>query len=165
MHGLVAANTVVAATACSVWDVYGSLQVLTIINTCLPNVLGTVKVLQGDGHVGTLLNVTFPPGTPGVGYMKENITKVDNKRRVKETETVEGGFLASGFKRYITQYKVIEKNYTSSIIRSTIKYEIDDKLANLTSLVNTNLVEILAETVGKYLTEIAPSPSPSPSPY
>ncbi|XP_044500177.1 norbelladine synthase-like [Mangifera indica] len=131
-------------------DIYGSLQVLTIINTYLPNVLGTVKVFEG---------------TPGVGYMKEKITKVDNEKRVKETETIEGGFLASGFKRYITQYKVIEKNYTSSIIRSTIKYEIDDKLANLTSLVNTNLVEILAETVGKYLTEIAPSPSPSPFPY
>ncbi|KAJ0015035.1 hypothetical protein Pint_21000 [Pistacia integerrima] len=158
MHGLVAANTVVAASACSVWDVYGTLQVLTIINTFLPNVLGTVKVLEGDGHVGTLLNVTFSPGTPGVGYMKEMITKVDNKKRVKETETIEGGFIALGFKRYITQYKIIEKNSTSSIIRSTIKYELDDKLANLTSLINTKLVETLAETVGKYLTEKTPPP-------
>ncbi|KAJ0013699.1 hypothetical protein Pint_21010 [Pistacia integerrima] len=158
MHGLVAANTVVAASACSVWDVYGTLQVLTIINTFLPNVLGTVKVLEGDGHVGTLLNVTFPPGTPGVGYMKEMITKVDNKKRVKETETIEGGFVALGFSRYITQYKIIEKNSTSSIIISTIEYELDDKLANLTSVVNTELVETLAETVGKYLTEKTPPP-------
>ncbi|XP_031252009.1 S-norcoclaurine synthase-like [Pistacia vera] len=158
MHGLVAANTVVAASACSVWDVYGTLQVLTIINTFLPNVLGTVKVLDGDGHVGTLLNVTFPPGTPGVGYMKEMITKVDNKKRVKETETIEAGFIALGFSRYITQYKIIEKNSTSSIIISKIEYELDDKLANLTSVVNTELVETLAETVGKYLTEKTPPP-------
>ncbi|XP_031251423.1 phytohormone-binding protein-like [Pistacia vera] len=118
--------------------------------------LPDVIVLEGGGHVGTLLNVTFPPGTPGVGYMKEIITKVDNKKRVKETETIEGGFIALGFKRNITQYKIIEKNYTSSIIRSTIKYELDEKLANLSSLANTKLVETLAETVGKYLTKKTP---------
>ncbi|XP_031251462.1 S-norcoclaurine synthase 2-like [Pistacia vera] len=158
MHGLVAVNTVVAASACSVWDVYSTLQVFTVINTFLPNVLGTVKVVEGDGHVGTLINVTFPPGTPGVGYMKEIITKVDNMKHVKETKAIEGGFIAQGFKRYITQYKIIEKNFTSSIIRSTIEYELDHKLANLTSVVNTKLVQKLAETVGKYLTEKTPPP-------
>ncbi|XP_031258814.1 S-norcoclaurine synthase 1-like [Pistacia vera] len=158
MQGLVVANTVVAATACSVWDIYGSLQVVTIINTFLPDVLGTVKVLEGDGQVGTLLNVTFPQGTPGVGYMKEKITKVNYKKRVKETQTIEGGFLALGFKRYTTQYKIIENNFTSSIIKSTIKYEVDDKLSNLASIVNTKLVETLAETVGKYLTVKKASP-------
>ncbi|KAJ0013700.1 hypothetical protein Pint_21011 [Pistacia integerrima] len=85
--------------------------------------------------------------------MKEKITKVNYKKRVKETQTIEGGFLALGFKRYITQYKIIENNFTSSIIRSTIKYEVDDKLSNLASIVNTKLVETLAKTVGKYLTE------------
>ncbi|XP_044467755.1 norbelladine synthase-like [Mangifera indica] len=160
MHGLVAANTLVAASAASVWQVYGTLNVLAIINTYLPDVLGRVEVLKGDGHVGTILNVTFPPGTPGVGYMREEIIKVKNKTRVKETKTLKGGFIALGFKRYVTQYKIIKKNSTSSIIRSTIKYKIDHKLANLTSLVNTDLVQILAETVGKYVTgELAPPPS------
>ncbi|XP_031251980.1 uncharacterized protein LOC116109888 [Pistacia vera] len=111
------------------------------------NVLGTVKVLDGDGHELRYF-----------GYMKEMITKVDNKKRVKETETIEGGFIALGFSRYITQYKIIEKNSTSSIIISTIEYELDDKLTNLTSVVNTELVETLAVTVGKYLTEKTPPP-------
>ncbi|XP_031272242.1 S-norcoclaurine synthase 2-like [Pistacia vera] len=119
---------------------------------------GTVKVLEGDGHVGTHLNVTFPPGTPAVGYMKEMVTKVDNKKRVKETKTIEAGFIALGFSRYVTQYKIIEKNSTSSIIRLTIEYELDDKLANLTFVVNTEIVETLAETVGKYMTEKTPPP-------
>ncbi|XP_044483873.1 norbelladine synthase-like [Mangifera indica] len=160
MHGLVAANTLVAASAASVWEIYGTLQVLTIINTYLPDVLGRVKVLEGDGHAGTILNVTLPAGTPGVGYMEEEITKVENKKRVKQTKSLKGGFIAMGFESYITTYKIIENNSTSSIIRSTIKYKIDHKLANLTSLVNTNLVETLAETVGKYLTgNLAPPPS------
>ncbi|KAJ0013309.1 hypothetical protein Pint_20998 [Pistacia integerrima] len=90
--------------------------------------------------------------------MKEMITKVDNKKHVKETETIEGRFMALGFGRYITQYKIIEKNSTSSIKRSTIEYELGDKLANLTSVVNTELVETLVETVGKYLTEKTPPP-------
>lgn len=90
-------------------------------------------------------------GTPGAGYMKEIFKTIDEEKRVKETETIEGGFKALGFEYYKIRLEIIEKNGESSIIKSSVQYEVDDKLANLASEVTTKPLEIMAEAIGKYL--------------
>ncbi|XP_031261999.1 S-norcoclaurine synthase 2-like [Pistacia vera] len=153
MHGQLSQDTVVAAAASAVWDVYRGLELGRLVNQLLPDVLGKVEVIEGDGSVGTILKVTFPPGTPGTGYMKEIFTKIDEEKRVKEAETIEGGFKALGFNVYRARFEIIEKDSATSVIRSTIEYEVDDELANLASHVTTKQVEILAEAIGKQLCE------------
>ncbi|XVE90432.1 hypothetical protein DITRI_Ditri20bG0077300 [Diplodiscus trichospermus] len=74
----------------------------------LSDVIGRVQVLEGNGGVGTLVKITFPP----------------------------------------------EKDSESSIIRSSIEYEGDDKLAEVASShVSIKPLEIIAETIGKHLSE------------
>lgn len=48
--------------AADVWEVYGGLLVGDLIPKLLPDVFSKVEVVEGDGSVGTVLLVTFPPG-------------------------------------------------------------------------------------------------------
>ncbi|XP_031285906.1 S-norcoclaurine synthase 2-like [Pistacia vera] len=152
MKGQLSAETVVGATASSVWEVYKGLELGRLVDRLLPDVLGKVEVIEGDGGVGTIVKLTFPKGTPGAGYIKEIFKKIDEEKRVEETEMIEGGwFKVLGFESYIIRLEIIEKGGESSIIKSSIEYEVDDKLANLASEVTTRPLEIMAEAIGKCL--------------
>ncbi|XP_022744607.1 S-norcoclaurine synthase 1-like [Durio zibethinus] len=153
MRGYLSHDTVVEVPAAVIWDVYRSLELGRLLNELLQDVIGKIEVVQGDGGVGTILNVTFPPGTPGPSYMKEMITKIDDEMRVKEAEVIEGGDKDLGFVLYRRRLQIIEKDAESCISRSSVEYEIDDKLEDIASQASTKPLEILAEVVGKYLKE------------
>ncbi|MBA0742759.1 hypothetical protein Gogos_015780 [Gossypium gossypioides] len=137
--------------AAVVWDTYRGLELGKLVNQMFQHVVGTVEVVQGDGGVGTILKITFPPGTLGLSYMKEVFTKADDEQRVKESEIIEGGFKDLGFEVYRYRFQIIEKNGESSIIRSAVEYEIDDKLQEIASQATTKQMEALNEAVGKHL--------------
>ncbi|XVF06890.1 hypothetical protein REPUB_Repub06bG0090300 [Reevesia pubescens] len=153
MYGHLSHDCIVEVPAAVVWDVYGSLELGRLLNQLLHDVLGTVEVVQGDGGVGTILKITFVPGIPGPSYMKEIFTKIDDEMRVKESEVIEGGYKDFGFERCGFRLQIIEKDAESSIIRSSIEYELDDKLQEIASQVTTKPMEILAQGIGKYLKE------------
>ncbi|CAK7339689.1 unnamed protein product [Dovyalis caffra] len=111
-----------------------------------------MEVIEGDGGVGTIVKLIFPPGTPG-GYFKEIFRIMDDEKQVKETETIEGGYKDLGFDVYRIRFEIIAKDAESAIIRSTIKYEIDDTKAELVSLVTTKPLQTMAEEIGKYVSE------------
>ena len=48
--------------AAEVWEVYGGLLLGQLIPQLLPDVLSEFGVVVGDGGVGTVLRLTFPPG-------------------------------------------------------------------------------------------------------
>ncbi|KAK8633050.1 hypothetical protein V6N13_013904 [Hibiscus sabdariffa] len=151
MKGYLSHDFLVEVPAAVVWDVYRGLQLGKLLNQLLRDVIGTVEVVYGDGGVGTILKFTFPPGTSGPSYMKEVFTKIDDEQRLKEGEIFEGGLKDVGFEVYRQSLQIIEKNDQSSIIRSTVEYEIDDELHELASLATTKPMEALNEAVGKYL--------------
>ncbi|EOY10117.1 hypothetical protein QUC31_010182 [Theobroma cacao] len=153
MHGHLSQDTPVAVPAAVVWDVYGTLELGRLVDKLLGDVIGSVEVIEGDGGVGTLVKVTFRPGSPVDGYMIEKFTKVDDENRVKETEIVEGGYKALGFDPFRVRLEILEKDSQSSIIRSSVEYEVDDKLAALASQVSIKPLEMIAEAIGKYLLE------------
>ncbi|KAE8814251.1 S-norcoclaurine synthase [Hordeum vulgare] len=49
-------------SAAEVWEVYGGVLLGQLIPQLLPDVLSKVEVVVGDGGVGTVLRLTFPPG-------------------------------------------------------------------------------------------------------
>ncbi|KAF2306723.1 hypothetical protein GH714_020854 [Hevea brasiliensis] len=102
---------------------------------------------------GTLCNWVILLGAPGIGYLKELFTKIDDDNRVKETEVIEGGCKDLGFDLFHICLEIIEKDAQSSIIMSTIEYNMDDTKAELASFVSIKQIEIIAETLGKYLIE------------
>ncbi|KAL5702128.1 hypothetical protein ACHQM5_027383 [Ranunculus cassubicifolius] len=137
MEGQVEHELKVNAPAGEVWQIYGTLKFPEIICELLPHLVQKVEVLEGDGGVGTVLNVVFPPGTPMYTSWKEKFTKIDDEKRVKVAEVMEGGPLDHGF--------------NSCIIKSVVEYKVDTE-ANA-SLASTQALEIIAEAIKKYLSE------------
>lgn len=85
--------------------------------------------------------------------MKERFTEIDDNKRIKETEVFEGGFKDLGFHLYRIRLEIIENGSESTVVRSTIEYDVDDKFAENASLVTTKPLETIAEVVGRYLAE------------
>jgi hypothetical protein len=48
--------------ATEVWEVYGGLLIGQLVPQLLPDMLSKVELVDGDGGVGTVLLLTFPPG-------------------------------------------------------------------------------------------------------
>ncbi|KAF8380725.1 hypothetical protein HHK36_028215 [Tetracentron sinense] len=153
MHGKVSHEKEVGVPASIVWDLYGTLKLGKLVDEMLPNVLDKVEVLEGDGGVGTVLKLTYPPGNPGFSSYTEKFMKIDNEKRFKEAEVIEGGYLDLGFQLYRVRFDVIEKDADTSIIKSTIEYEIEDESAANVSFVTVKPLEVIAELAAKYLTD------------
>ncbi|KAJ8638379.1 hypothetical protein MRB53_012646 [Persea americana] len=91
--------------------------------------------------------------TPGFSVYKMKLAKIDNEIRVREEELVEGEYLDVGFLLYRVRFDFFEKEDDSSIIRSTIEYELAEESVIYASLVSINSIAIIAEVAGKHLTE------------
>lgn len=48
--------------ASELWKIYGTLRFVELVHELLPQVLHQVDVVRGDGTVGTVIKVAFPPG-------------------------------------------------------------------------------------------------------
>uniref|UniRef100_A0ACD5YY86 Uncharacterized protein n=1 Tax=Avena sativa TaxID=4498 RepID=A0ACD5YY86_AVESA len=139
--------------AAEVWEVYGGLLIGQLVPQLLPDMLSKVELVDGDGGVGTVLLLTFPPGTPGLESYKEKFIKVDNENYVKEAIVVEGGFLDYGFTKYLVRFEITDKTDETSVIRSTIEYEVDEEHISNTSFVSTTAVATIAEAITRYIKE------------
>ncbi|XP_059296401.1 norbelladine synthase-like [Lycium ferocissimum] len=153
MFGTISEEIEVAVPASEAWKVYGTLRLANIVVKELPHVLHEVDVIEGDGGVGTVLKLTFPPGTPLFTYSKEKFTVVDNEKRVKVALVVEGGLLDHGFTFFQVRFDVIEKYETTCITKTTIEYEVKEDAAANVSLVSIQTFVTIMETVAKYLTQ------------
>lgn len=46
-----------------VWQVYGTLRLGQLLPQLLPHLFKSVELVEGDGGVGTILHLTFSPGS------------------------------------------------------------------------------------------------------
>ncbi|XP_054811110.1 norbelladine synthase-like [Prosopis cineraria] len=129
--------------ASTAWDLFGTIRIGEFVQKEMPSLFQKVELVEGDGGVGTILKLTFAPGTPGPAFYKEKFTKIDNENRIKETEVVEGGYLELGFTLFRVRFEVTEKGEDSSIVKSTVEYELkEDALAN--APIASNAIQSLA---------------------
>ncbi|CAA2966256.1 S-norcoclaurine synthase 2-like [Olea europaea subsp. europaea] len=149
MFGAISEEREVSVPAGEAWKIYGTLRLAKIVGEALPNLIEKIEVVEGDGGAGTVTKLCFPPGA-GLGDYKEKFTVVDDEKRVKETEVVEGGYLDIGFSLYRVRFEVIEKegNSSSCITKSTIEYEVKEEFAANASYVSiqplVNIMEVAA---------------------
>ncbi|KAI5010169.1 hypothetical protein ZWY2020_012306 [Hordeum vulgare] len=141
--------------AADVWEVYGSLALGQLVPQLLPHVLSKVELVEGDGGVGTVLLVTFPPAgaSEEPRSYKEKFNVVDHEKYIKEAEIVEGGFLDLRFRKYLVRFEVVGKEDGRSVIRSTVEYEVDAEHAKNASLVSTEALAAVAEAITKHIKE------------
>ena len=72
---------------------------------------------------------------------------MDNENRIKENELIEGGYLEAGFTLFRIRFEVIEKGEESSIIKTTLEYELKEEASANASLVSYAIQE--ADNVAK----------------
>ncbi|KAL8095554.1 norbelladine synthase-like [Apium graveolens] len=136
MFGTLSGEIEVKAPASIVWEVYGTLELASVVEKGLAHIIQRIEVVQGDGSAGTVLNLVFQSGGFAFPYYKEKYTKVDNETRVKEAEVVEGGYLEIGFNKYLVRFEVIEKDEESCITKATIEYELKEEFTDNASFVS-----------------------------
>ncbi|WMV36332.1 hypothetical protein MTR67_029717 [Solanum verrucosum] len=110
------------AAASKVWNLYGSNEFPKFVVEKLPHIVEKVELIEGNGGAGTLVQVSLPGNPP----YKEKFVLMDDEKRVKEVEIVEGGYLDLGFTFYGIKFEVIEKDENSSFIKLTIDFETKD---------------------------------------
>lgn len=59
MFGTISQEMEVNVPASEAWELYGTLQLAKLLGEQPNNVLDRVEVVQGDGKVGTVLNIVF----------------------------------------------------------------------------------------------------------
>ncbi|KAL0452322.1 UNVERIFIED_CONTAM: S-norcoclaurine synthase 2 [Sesamum latifolium] len=144
MEGRVSEEIEVKVPASEAWKVYGGLPLGQIACAGLPNLFSKVEVVEGDGSVGTILQVFLPPGMAGPASYKEKFTVMDDEKRVKEAEVVEGGVLDLGFTLYRFRFEVVEKEGKEEecVVRGSIEYELKDEAA---AIANANAAWVSVE--------------------
>ncbi|KAI3845019.1 hypothetical protein MKX03_023024 [Papaver bracteatum] len=140
-------------SAGSIWKVYSSKDLPSLIVKLLPEVFDRIDILEGNGGVGTVCRIVFPPGSVPRSY-KEMFTKIDHVHRLKEVTQISGGYLAMGVTFYMDSFKIISTGPNSCIIRSITDYEVPDHLADkVNSLISIEGLVPMAHAIIKYVKE------------
>ncbi|RZC47760.1 hypothetical protein C5167_040710 [Papaver somniferum] len=119
----------VDACADYVWEIYSSPNFPTLAVQFLQNILKSKDILEGDGYtVGSIMRLVLLPGYC-LPPFKEKILTVDHDKRLKELQTIEGGYLEMGCTFSKTSFEILVKEKSSCVIKVVTKYEINDDLA------------------------------------
>ncbi|XP_028753366.1 S-norcoclaurine synthase-like [Neltuma alba] len=129
--------------ASEAWDLFGTLRLGEFFEKEMPSLFQKVELVEGDGGIGTVLKLTFVPGTLGPTCYKEKFTKVDNENRIKEIEVIEGGYLELGFTLFRGRFHIMEKGKDSSTVKSTVEYELKQEASENGSIAS-NAIQALA---------------------
>ncbi|XVF28922.1 hypothetical protein REPUB_Repub15cG0074500 [Reevesia pubescens] len=108
-----------------------------------------MQVLKGDGGVGTVLKLAFVPGNSS--YI-ERFTVIDDQKRVKVAQGLQGGCLAMGCSVQIVRFDIIVKSHNSSIIKSDISYAVKKEFEDKDPKPNIQLLAAAAQ-VAKFFFE------------
>lgn len=68
MFGTVSGEIEVKAPASIVWEVYGTLELASVVEKGLAAIIQKIEVVEGDGSAGTVLNLVFQSGILLLGY-------------------------------------------------------------------------------------------------
>ncbi|XP_004307851.1 PREDICTED: S-norcoclaurine synthase-like isoform X2 [Fragaria vesca subsp. vesca] len=144
----------VQVSASQAWELISTLELAKLIQQTLTDVVEKIEVVQGDGQAGTILRITCAPGVPGPGWQTEKFTVVDNEKRVKVAEVIEGGYLELGFTLFRVRAEIIECSSSSCIIKSSLEYELKEEAAAnvaIDSLVSAHPFAKIAEIAKNHL--------------
>ncbi|KAL9420329.1 hypothetical protein AB3S75_037995 [Citrus x aurantiifolia] len=152
MKGQMVVETTVKVAAEEFWDAYRDIKRVRILHELLGEMVGEPRVEHGDGGVGTIVSIANPQEAFwGKSDTKELYRMIDDKKRITEVEIIEGGVKDLGADYILTRAEIIEKDPQTTIVRSTVDYEINDKLAHKVSLIKMEYFQTAIEAIAKYL--------------
>ncbi|KAL8259828.1 hypothetical protein R6Q59_027781 [Mikania micrantha] len=151
MFGSLSEQVQVNVAADKAWQLYGTIKVGEI---AAKYILDRLDVVEGDGGVGTVIKITFKPGSP-ISYYLEKFTMIDNVNMVKETEIIEGGYLDFGFTLYRVRIEVKDNSNdetgSSCVVKTTIEYEVKEEAIANASLATIEPFVVLMKFANEHL--------------
>lgn len=91
-------------------------------------------------------------GIPGPHEWREKFVTIENCRRVKQLQQIQGGYLDMGFSLYKVTYEILPKDKNSCIIRSTVQIDLDDKNFEANArLITVDAMWGMAKAIVKYV--------------
>ncbi|KAL4560743.1 hypothetical protein LXL04_032897 [Taraxacum kok-saghyz] len=150
MFGTLSKEVEVKVPSDKAWELYGTIKLGDIAKQILDN----LEVIEGDGGVGTIIKVTFKPGS-GISYYKEKYTMIDDEKRVREAEVIEGGHLDFGFTLYRVRIEVKDnlndEMGSSCLVKTTIEYEVKEEAKDNAKLATIEPFVVLMKLANEHL--------------
>ncbi|KAJ1408506.1 START-like domain superfamily [Sesbania bispinosa] len=100
-----------------------SKDLTVVIPKVIPNVVKDVKVIEGDGGIGTIFHFTFFSGVSPVSYQKEKISELDEFAHEIGLQVIEGGYLNQGFSYYKTSFQLSATGENKTLAKVKISYD------------------------------------------
>ncbi|KAJ0502983.1 putative (S)-norcoclaurine synthase [Helianthus annuus] len=151
MFGSLSEEVEVKVSADKAWQLYGTIKLGEI---AAKHTLEHIDIIEGDGGVGTIIKVTFKPGSR-VSYCKEKFTMIDNDKMVREVEIIEGGYLDFGFTLYRIRIEVKDnpndETGSSCVVKMTIEYKVKEEAADNVSLATIEPFVVLMKFANEHL--------------
>ncbi|CAL0315678.1 unnamed protein product [Lupinus luteus] len=94
-----------------------------ITQKIIPNIVKDVKVIEGDGGIGTILLFTFDSDVSPVSYQREKITELDEVTHEIGLQVIEGGYLSQGLSYYKTSFQLSAIGELHTLVNVKIFYE------------------------------------------
>ncbi|CAN4084445.1 unnamed protein product [Withania somnifera] len=135
------------AAASEVWNLYGTNEFAKFVVEKLPHIVEKAELIEGNGGCGTIVQVSLPGNAP----YKEKFVLVDDEKKVKEVEIVEGGYLDVGFTFYGIKFEVIKKDDNSSFLKLTIDFETKEVDKIQLTIANLQALLVIIKASAEYL--------------
>ncbi|KAK2355194.1 hypothetical protein P8452_75373 [Trifolium repens] len=111
----------------TLWQALSKDLILTIPKI-IPNIVKDVKLIEGNGGIGTIFHFTFFSGVTPVSYQKEKIIELDESSNEIGLQVVEGGYLNKGFSYYKTSFKLSAVGEDKTLVNVKISYDYELKI-------------------------------------
>ncbi|CAL0303788.1 unnamed protein product [Lupinus luteus] len=110
----------------ALWEVIS--KDLFITQKVIPNVVQDVKLIEGDGGIGSILHFTFNPDVTPISYQREKIVELNEITHEIGLQVVEGGHLNQGLSYYKTSFQLSAIGEVQTLVNVNISYEYEPNM-------------------------------------
>ncbi|RZC91091.1 hypothetical protein C5167_028925 [Papaver somniferum] len=144
---------VIGASADEVWAVYGSKDLWKLMVKLQPDVFERVNLVAFDGGVGTIIHMVMTPGFKGLRLhdFDVELVRIDHGNKELVVQQTRGGYLDLGYSFFQITYKILAKDDSLCVIRTTTSVEIDEKFDSNASTVAVDEIYGMAKAIAKYV--------------
>ncbi|KAK9109113.1 hypothetical protein Sjap_017173 [Stephania japonica] len=146
----------VPVSADEIWAVYSSPDLAKhLLEQLLPGVFEKVKILEGDGGVGTVLLLKFPQACDkdSAAFLCGEVYDSRQREAIEGGGDGQGGYLDMGCTFYMDTIHVIAKGPDSCIIASKVNYEVPNEEIEkkVAPYISTEALEAMANVITNYV--------------
>ncbi|KAE9616980.1 hypothetical protein Lal_00035099 [Lupinus albus] len=125
---------------------------LFITQKVIPNIVKDVKLIEGDGGIGSILHFTFNPDVTPISYQREKIVELNEITHEIGLQVVEGGHLNQGLSYYKTSFQLSAIGENQTLVNVKISYDYEPNIEDSShSMKTSDFVLFYLRCLEKYI--------------